>query len=183
LATQRITIAKIGGEAADVVWLRLRAWFDARGSDSVTEWSSDQWPPEVRTQVDAFAERMRANSLSLPMLYFVEWLDQWSMGDLFDRWLLPSEGPPLQIHADRFEVYGYALPDGGRLAGLLKRAGPQQIDEYDYFVTRLREAVGAWQALTERATIIVLREPVGGLVTDEELQASLSLVPKWLLET
>jgi hypothetical protein len=34
--------------------------------------------------------------------------------------------------------------------------------------------------LVERAALVVLREVVGGLVTDEELSDSLSLVPDWL---
>ncbi|SIO59060.1 hypothetical protein SAMN05444166_5911 [Singulisphaera sp. GP187] len=103
---------------------------------------------------------------------------------LFNRWLTPPSGPgPLAIHADRFEVYGYALPDGGHLGRHLTTAGPQQFGEYDQFVGRLHEAVVAWQELVaERAALIVLREVVGGLVTDEELKASLSLVPNWLSE-
>jgi hypothetical protein len=176
LATQRVTIAKVGGRAADVALLRLREWAAARKDADPDEWSSDQWPSSVRGQADTFADRLRAHSLSLPVIYFVEWSDLWSMGDLFSRWLTPPGGPPpLAIHADRFEVYGYALPDGGHLGRHLTTAGPQQFGEYDQFVGLLHEAVGAWQELAERAALIVLREVVGGLVTDEELKASLLL--------
>lgn len=105
------------------------------------------------------------------------------MGDMFGRWLTPPGGPPpLAIHADRFEVYGYALPDGGRLGRHLRTAGPLQFDEYDQFVRRLREALEAWQGLVEHATLIVIREVVGGLYTDEEILASLSLTPEWLVD-
>ena len=103
------------------------------------------------------------------------------MGDVFHRWLQPPGGsPPLVVHADRFEVFGYGLPDGGRLRRHLNAAGLQQFAEYDRFVGRLRESVEAWQQLAERAALIVLREVVGGLVTDGELRASLSVVPDWL---
>lgn len=109
--------------------------------------------------------------------------DLWSMGDLFCRWLTPPGGPgPIAIHADRFQVYGYVLPDDGRLGRHLTTAGPQQFAEYDQFVGRLREAVAAWQGIAERAALVVLREVVGGLVTDEELRLSLSAVPDWLSE-
>ena len=181
MASQRVTVAKVGGMAADVALLRLRGWAAAREAADLDEWSGDQWPSSVRLQADAFADRLRANSLSPPVIHFVEWSDLWSMGDVFTRWLTPPGGPPpLGIHADRFEVYGYALPDGGRLDRHLTRAGPQQFGEYDRFAGRLREAVWAWQGLAERAALIVLREVVGGLVTDDELKASLSSVPDWL---
>jgi hypothetical protein len=183
MATQRITIAKIGGISADVALRRLREWAAARGDADPGEWSSDQWPSSVRAQVDSFADLLRANSLALPVIHFVEWSDLWSMGDLFRRGLTPPGGPPpLAIHGDRFEVYGYSLPDGGRLNRHLTTVGSEQFDEYDQFMGRLHEAVGAWQELADRAALIVLREVVGGLVTDDELTASLSLVPDWLSE-
>ena len=182
MASQRITVAKLGGTAADVAWRRLRGWADAREVVDPDEWGGDQWPAPVRIEVDAFADRLRAHSLSPPVISFVEWTDLWSMGDLFRRWLtVPGGSPPLIIHADRFEVYAYALPDEGRLDRHLATAGPQQASEQDQFVTRLREAIEAWQALVDQAVLIVIREVVGGLVADEELLESLSVVPEWLL--
>jgi hypothetical protein len=184
MATQRVTIAKVGGMAADVALLGLREWAGAREDADPDEWSSDLWPPSLRVRADAFADRLRAHSLSLPVIYFVEWSDLWSMGDLFSRWLTPSGGPsPFVIHADRFEIYGYALPDDGRLSHHLAMAGPQQFAESDQFVSRLYEAVGAWQELVEKSALIVLREVVGGLVTDDEIEASLSFVPDWLAQS
>jgi hypothetical protein len=181
VATQRITVAKVGGTAADVVILRLSEWAFARQTDDSSEWSSEQWPLSVRSRADAFADRLRSHALSLPMIYFAEWADLWSMGDQFSRMLTPPGGPPpLIIHADRFQIYGYGLPDGGRLLEYLASVGPQQFTEYDWFVRQLREAVMAWQELVEQAAIVALREVVGGLVTDDELSDSMSLLPDWL---
>ena len=160
---------------------RLRGWAAARRSGDPREWSSEQWPAGVRVEVDAFAERLRANSLAPPVIFFVEWSDLWSMGDLFRRWLTPPGGSsPIEIHADRVEVYGYALPDDDRLACHLGVAGPRPVDESNLFIGRLREALEAWRPLAEKAVLIVIREVVGGLVTDEELEASLGVVPEWL---
>ncbi len=75
MATQRITIAKIGGIAVDVALRRLHGWADTRGTADPHEWSGDQWPANVRAQADAFAERLRANSLAPPVIHFVEWSD------------------------------------------------------------------------------------------------------------
>ena len=181
MATQRITIAKVGGVAGDLVQRRLREWAAARQVSNPAEWSNDQWPSGVRVEADAFADRLRANSLSPPVVHFVEWSDLWSMGDLFARWLTPpGTPPPIVVHADRFTIYGYSLPDAGRLGRHLASAGRQQFPESDQFVRRLQEAVEAWQSMAERAALIVLREAIGGLVTDDELTGSLSVVPEWL---
>lgn len=183
MASQRVTIAKIGGKAGDIVLERLREWAGARQIDDPTEWRDDQWPASVRSQAAAFAERLRANALFPPVVHFVEWSDLWSMFDVYTRWLTPPNcPPPLEIDADRFEIFAYELPDGGRLERHLKKARRQQFPECDQYVTRLKEAVGAWGELVERSALIVVREVVGGLVTDEELVASLSVVPDWLRE-
>ena len=179
MASQRVTIAKIGGIAADFALMRLRAWAEARNTDDPDEWGVDQWPADIRLQVDDFAERLRANAVRPPVVYFVEWSDPWSMGDIYTRWLTPpgSRGP-LQIYGNRFQVFAYALPDRGRLDRYLARAGGQWADEYDLYVVRLREAVKSWKSLVDGGVIIVLREVLGGLVTDEELAESLADLPE-----
>ena len=58
MATQRITIAKIGGAAADVIVRQLREWAAARQSTNPNEWSSDQWPETVREQADDWSDRL-----------------------------------------------------------------------------------------------------------------------------
>jgi len=181
VASQRITIAKIGGVSADAVLRRLREWSAARQIDEPDEWSSEQWPQDVRKQADDFADRVRANAFAPPVVHYVEWVDMWSMGDLFGRWLTPSDNlMPLAVYANQYEIFGYALPDGGSLSRRLASSGPQQREESDWFVGRLREAVGAWQELIERAVVIVLRRVVQGSISDEEVTASLKCVPDWL---
>jgi hypothetical protein len=181
LASQRITVAKIGGIAADIVLQRIREWSAARQADNPREWSCEQWPQDVRKQADTFGDRLRAHAFIPPVVHFIEWTDMWSMGDLFGRWLSPLDGPsPLAVHADRFEIFVYALPDGGRLAQHLANAGPQQWTESDWFIARLREAVSAWQEFVEQAVIVVLREVVGGSGLDEDVMASLKRIPDWL---
>ena len=181
MASQRITIAKVGGVTADLIEQRLREWSAARQTDNPNLWSSEQWPQHVRRQADDFAERLRAHAFTPPVVHFVEWADTWSMGDLFGRWLTPPDGSmPLAVHADRFEIFAHALPDGGHLSQHLASSGPQQFVESDWFVGRLREAVGAWRGLVDRAVVIVLRQVVAGSVLDEEITESLMSVPDWL---
>lgn len=156
-------------------------WSESRLVSDPDEWSGEQWPHAVRDRVDHFVESLRAHAASPPVVHFAERVDQWSMGDVFARWLTPPEGPgPLVVHSDRFEVYGYPVPDDGRLWRHLAGAGPQQFPEYGWFVSDLKRALGAWSELIDESLVLVIREVVGGLVTDEELAASLDLVPDWL---
>jgi hypothetical protein len=181
LASQRITVAKIGGLAADVSLRRLQAWSAARQTRDPNEWSSEQWPQHVRAETDAFANRLRANAFTPPVIYFVEWADLWSMGDVFQRWLAPLEGPmPLAVLADQYEVFAYGLPDGGRLAQRLATAGTQQWPETDWLLGRLRDAIGDSEALVERAVLIVLRYVVGPSASGQDVRDSLRRVPDWL---
>jgi hypothetical protein len=181
LASQRITVAKIGGVAADVALRRLQAWSAARQANDPNEWSPEQWPRQVRAEADDFADQLRAHGYTPPVVHNVEWADLWSMGDLFGRWLTPPDGPaPFVVHADQYEIFAYGLPDGGRLARHLAAAGPQQREETDWFIRRLREAIGAWQKLVERAALVVLRRVVGSSALDEEVTASLRRTPDWL---
>jgi hypothetical protein len=181
MASQRITVAKISGIAADIVLQRFREWSAARQTKSPHDWSSEQWPEDVRKQTDDFPDRLRLHGFAPPVVHFIEWADLWSMGDEFERWLTPSDGPaPMVVYADRFEVFAYALPDGGRLSRHLAGAGPQQNTESDIFVRCLGEAVVAWQELVRRAVVVVLRFVVHGTVLDEEVTASLENAPDWL---
>lgn len=181
VASQRITIAKLAGVSGDIAFERLFAWSAARKVDNPSLWSPEQWPDDVRQQADDFAERLRLHGLALPVCYFVEWADMWSTGDLFPRWLTPPDSlRPTCVHANRFEVFAYVLPDGGRLADSLASASPQQFAETDRFVVRLQEAVSAWEKLAPHATLVVLRHVVGSSALDEEVEASLQTRPAWL---
>jgi hypothetical protein len=146
--SQRITIAKLAGLSGDIVLQRISAWSSARKNDDPNLWSSDQWPDRLRQEADNFAERLRAHGPALPVCHFVEWADMWSIGDLISRWLTPPNcSRPIGVNANCFEIFAYALPDEGRLANYLAAARPQQFSETDWFVTRLQEAVSAWEKL------------------------------------
>ncbi len=183
MASQRVTLAKIAGVSVDTIITLANQWQAARTTTVQDEWSPDQWPIEVRKQADTFADRLRANGCAPPVIHFVEWSDLWSMGDIFCRWLTPRAcRNPTWICGDRYQILGYALPDRGRLKRHLAKAGPQQFPEYDLFIRRLEEAVVAWDSVVDRSVLVVLREVLGGLVTEEELAESLAILPPWLTE-
>lgn len=181
MATQRITVAKVAGLSADLIADRFREWSLARRAAKPTEWSPEQWPHTVRAHADRLIGQLRSHAHSPPVVDYIEWVDMWAMGDLFQRWLARPDGPPpFIVYTNKVEIYAYPLPDGGCLAGHLANSGAQQFPEYDLFVQRLREAVTAWEKLVDRAILVVLRDVVGASVSDDEIKASLTVVPDWL---
>jgi hypothetical protein len=68
MATQRLTIATIAGDAAGVVSTLFQQWQTGRESD--------------RAVVDHFCQQLRAHSAELPIVCFCEWIDHWLMGNL-----------------------------------------------------------------------------------------------------
>ena len=149
---QRITVATLAGVAADAAV----ALFE--------KWRSDSDP----TAVDRFAMALRENQLRLPIVYFAEWVDRWLMGDdIFDA-------DPIQGVAFQATVWSsaQALARGGRCRN--------QFQEQLWYSARLLEAATAWDALTHRLYVVVLREVIHVSTGDDEVLASMNSLPEWL---
>ena len=189
MATQRITIAKIGGLAASAVIAQFHDWACTRTTDDPTEWGSHQWPPIVRREMETFALALRANGHEPPVVYFNEHVDSWSMGNLFTRWFPANDvRQPIELHADRFELWCYHLPDDGALVDLLQRSRRRKCmrerkpQEDRWFTINLLEAAFAWDWMIDIAAMVVLREALGGSLMDSELEQSLTVVPEWIVK-
>ena len=189
MATQRITVATIAGRAGEVVVGRFRDWSAARDRRDPSLWAPEQWPEPSRRAAEAFAVRVREHGYALPVVYFSEYLDAWSMGDVFERWLAPSGGNELlRIHADRFELFCYPLPDDEALARSLQEAlRPHSLheraaSEYLWFLGRLLEAEEACVTVEGTAALVVLRAVLGRTRLEEEVAVAAGQVPAWLTD-
>jgi hypothetical protein len=166
MATQRITIVKTAGSAATAI----RRLFEFElNVEHETE------PSRVLDRVDVFAEQIRTHAHLLPMLYFAEWVDTWSMGDLVPG--LRNEQAPV-AEGRRFQLSCHGLPITIK-ATTIGRSLP---DESKWLKWHIREAEKAWSHLTENldVVIVVMREVLGGTVSDEEISESLTTTPDWL---
>jgi hypothetical protein len=152
MATQRLTIATIAGNAA----IAIGNLFDALRVN-----------PNP-SAVDQLCASVRDNGLALPMVYFCEWTDRWLMGDL-----VPG---PDKLEGLQFEATCLSPQQAVAWAG---RCG-NQFQEQEWFATRLHEAAIGWGSVAERYAIVVIRHVIGGWATDDEVSQSLSTVPQWL---
>jgi len=147
-----LTVATLAGEAAVAVIEQIERWRVA---------------PDAAA-VDQFCAALRGNGLSLPVVYFCEWVDRWLMGDL-----MPG---PNAVEGRRYTA-ACLLPE--QAVAWADRCG-NQFPEQVWFAARLREAAADWGTVVRRYAVVVVREVVGASATDEEIQASLGTVPKWL---
>jgi hypothetical protein len=161
MATQRLTLATVAGDAGRAVG----EWFRACHSTDAT---SVEAVPGL--EIDELGERLRSNGAALPVVYFCEWIDRWLMGDL-----VPGPGA---IAGRRFQVSCLSPEEAVEWAGRCGEQFPEQL----WLASRLREAAAAWQPLAGPAVVVVLREVLGASATDEEVLASLRGVPPWLSE-
>lgn len=156
MAIQRLTIAKIGGEAGRAVLELFNQWRQADADARIAD------------AVDSFCDHLRTNACELPVIYYSEWVDRWLMGDSI---LLT---PP--VEGKRFQACCMTC------AETLERAAQcrTQFPEQEWLSAHLREAAESWKPLVGKSAIILLREVFGPSTLDEEITASLQAVPEWI---
>jgi hypothetical protein len=153
VATQRLTVAALAGQAAVAVAARFGQW---RAT-----------PPDPET-VDRFCVLIREHALSPPVVYFAEWVDHWLIGDL-----VPGPGA---VEGRQFQVTGLSRVQAVAWA---ERCG-DQFPEQLWLASRLREAATGWGAAADRYAVVVAREVVATSISDDEVRAALGRLPAWL---
>lgn len=180
MASQRMIVAKVGGEAAVSLFDRFRN-FDPQGTPLRGDRDS-----RSGGELQHFVSCLRAHSHCPPVLFYAEYVDMWSMGDVFTR---PFAGCNrrrfLQVE-DGIELMVYRLPDKGRLERTIraalrsKRARSAQWQETRLYLTILLESVLSWEEIKGKTAVVVVRDVHGSLVLDEDVIRSMKHVPDWI---
>jgi hypothetical protein len=181
LASQWVTVAKICGAAGQQALARFTEWDAARVPDAgePTLFDHAQWPQDIRDRADEFVRHLADRASDPPVLFYCRYVDYWSMGDIFEN--VPGV-VPLVIFTSHRTLYCFDLAASldllENLGRTLRRRAVSQ--EYRWYALFLREAIHAWNDVAEEGALIVVREPLGGLVEDGEVVTSLEIVPAWL---
>jgi len=148
-------IATLAGDASDVVF---------------SFFSSIPSGPEPNS-LDRFCDSISDNRLSLPIVYFCEWVDRWLMGDRVP-------GP----NAKEGKKYQASCMTPAEANAWAEKCGTQ-FQEQLSFAARLREAAMGWGTVADRYAIVVIREVLHLSTGDDEVRKSLRGVPGWLAES
>lgn len=152
MATQRLTVVTLAGRSAVEVAVRFERWLSA---------------PDPAA-VDWLCASIREHALSLPVVYFAEWVDRWLMGD--------SVPGPGAVEGRRFQAVCLSSAEAvGRADRCLSQFAKQT-----WLAARLREAAAGWGGVGEPYSVVIAREVVGPSVTDEEVQSAAGSIPPWL---
>lgn len=178
MASQRLTIAKIGGRAADETRRVFLDWNDARISNDPMVYNREHFPSEVRNTADDWAEDLREHGHEPPVIFFLEYIDLWS----FSPPVLHLENHGLiEVVGNQYELYFLELPlTEAAAVELVHVRDHGQYNESRFFATVTLHAAEEWSALVDRAVLIFLRNVVAGSVEDKEITASLKIIPEWV---
>jgi hypothetical protein len=130
---------------------------------------------------------LRANGSQPPILYYCEYADMWSMGDMFESIIkVTGEGASVILSVGDMQViccpvlYGEDKPETISLRLRTLVSLPHMPKETRWLVNKIDEATEAWEQLNSRAVIIISRRVVGTTVLDSEVWESLHVLPEWV---
>ena len=152
VATQRLTVVTIAGQSAATVAIQFNRWL------------SNPDP----TAIDQFCVVIQGHDSSLPIVFFVQWVDRWLMGDL-----LPDADT---VNGERFQAACMSVARAIEFAG---GCGEQWVEQ-KLLASQIREATYGWGTVTDKYVIVLIRERLGPSTLDDEAFASLETVPDWL---
>lgn len=175
MASQKVTIFAIGGKLADAIWDKAERWSTQRSCSDLNEWSSEQWTISTRNEVNALARGLLANAFTPPILYRSQHVDLWSGGDLFQNAMAGGQNLPLcQLLTEQYEVYVQRID-----AKTTVLRNVNDFVEYRRLEQRLFEACSAWADFSTDRVILLVREILGGLWLDREVENALNQIPDW----
>lgn len=174
MASQKVTILAVGGTLGGEIWNQAQRWSDMRTTVDPNEWDPEQWPWPVREQIDQLAESLLTEAFTPPVLYWSQHVDLWSMGDVFQRPMAIGSAESTYLLTNRFELYCRHIHGGEKVPRNVNIA-----DEYRWLESHLQEAGTAWAGLVAERVVILIREPMGGFWTDDDVMDSLNQRPNW----
>jgi hypothetical protein len=181
---QIVTVAKVVGRSSRAVIGAFQRWSASRvpAPQEPTLAEPSQWPADCRDEMRQLASDLRATAARPPVVFYNEHVDMWSMGDVF-RKAFPSGGS--QLHEaesdDGMSVLCYAIADDDRLQAHLHRELSREhfAEETRWYLRVVQQAASAWHP-SAQAAIVVVRQVVGGLVMDEEVEEASQATADWL---
>jgi hypothetical protein len=186
MATQRVIIAKVAGAAGDALFRRFRKGPKQNASSASEPNTKGRTRAPTDHDLQEFVDHLRRDACQPPVVFYAEYADTWSMGDVFAR-PFRMRRHVARVDANNLEITVYRLPDGGRLEQFVrlmlrrKHLRERRPQEDRWFYTILLEALLSWESLVEDSVLLLVRDLVGGLLLDEEIERAAQQIPEWVV--
>jgi hypothetical protein len=179
MAVQEFTIIKLVGPAASDAADRFDRWCKARVTDDPDGFFLLEWSAEIRREVSAYLSSLVEHRWELPIVYFSQHVDLWSVGIVFDHCLC---GRKAQVGHDSGQLMCYRLPDRGELIKYNEpaAASPGNVPENRWLARRLIEAAEAYDDVWPDAVLLVNRLAITPSSSDDELKRDAAKLPTWM---
>jgi hypothetical protein len=177
MASQLITVFVHGGLNAQNILQRTAVWSAEAVYDATQECNT--WPESSQIAADQFISQLLQSATDQATLYYSQWLDYWSMGDVFQYLTPHHEIPQFTIDTKRYELYQVRLPDAELKQAIHKELPRHATPETRRFVWQIQQALESWEHLCPTAVLLVIRQITGGMLDDTEIQSALSQGSTW----
>lgn len=156
MATQRITVTVLAGEAGAFVQGQFRSWHTT--------------PPHPEI-ADQFCDSVLAHAAAPPVTYFCQWIDHWLTGD--------AVSAPNTLDGRKYQVT--CLTRDQALAWAEECSQTRPVQEQHWLAVQLRQASTCWP-VEQRGVVLIIREVIGPSLSDQEIESTLNDMPNWLRE-
>jgi hypothetical protein len=176
MSTSKVFVLKIIGpeaSAAAAECSRLAALRRPRDPHGL---GSDDWSSEDQHAIDAFCENLLKGRDDLPIVYYAEYLDAWSVAGSSLQWVTPR-GHTGRLWSDTWNVWYHALPDRGALARRVSkvvRCKAYRSDaESRWLLNQVDEAARYAAQFNRPALVVALIRTIGPSRGDDEYRRCL----------
>lgn len=171
---QRMIVVKIVEQASEIVGEYLVGMSKRAGAYG-------EIPSEFSNDIRRFVSALRTYAEAPPVLFFCEYVDMWSGGDIFERWLKSEQSDDLvHFYAGNSHVACYSLPSKTNIAERFNQLDEDSSQEERWFVQTLQNAVQAWDGFYTKGVLVIIRIVTDGSVADDEVVSLRNAVPDWL---
>ena len=179
MSTSLVHFLTIVGEASQDVETACNELLGRRVERSPKSFGSDDWSGRDHKDIEEFCLHLLDTALNLPVLYYAQYLDAWTVADWRFSLLEWSDGRRLQICG---AGYGIAYYPSGQCDSLLAQIKKKQRTklyrtqtEDRWYVDHLKDAIETALWLEAPYLVVSISQCLGPSREDDEIKAALNL--------
>ena len=179
MSTSVVHLLTIIGKASQDVEAGCRDLLDRRVARSPNGYGSDDWSAEDHTDIESFCVRLISAAYELPVLYYAQYIDAWSVADSRYRLVDWPDGQRLQVCGSNYGLVFYPSQYRESFLSQIKKRRQTRLyrkqAEYRWYFDHLNEAIQAAGWLQAMSLVVSISRCLGASRHDDEIKAALHL--------